>query len=90
MRIVDFLRVQTSNVFASNLSWMVCKRGTACTSIAASTHIHEEVPEEYQKCMVGMKSNFKQTLEIAETASHPKIKLQARVLLMSVTSISWI
>jgi hypothetical protein len=27
-------------------------------------HIHETVPEEYQKCMVGMKRNLKQTLEI--------------------------
>jgi transposase len=25
-------------------------------------HIHEIVPEEYQKCMVGMKSNLKETL----------------------------
>lgn len=30
-------------------------------------HIHETVPEEYQKCMVGMKSNLKETLQIAET-----------------------
>ena len=29
-------------------------------------HIHETVPEEYQKCMVGMKRNLKQTLEIAD------------------------
>jgi transposase len=29
-------------------------------------HIHETFPEEYQKCMVGMKRNLKQTLEIAE------------------------
>jgi hypothetical protein len=26
-------------------------------------HIHEVVPEEYQKCMVGIKRNLKQTLE---------------------------
>jgi IS30 family transposase len=26
-------------------------------------HIHEVVPEEYQKCMVGMKRNPKQTLD---------------------------
>src|SRR5918993_774561 len=44
------------------------------------THIHEVVPEEYQKCMVGMKQNLKQTLEIAETASDPKTKLQARAI----------
>lgn len=43
-------------------------------------HIHETVPEEYQKCMVGMKRNLKQTLEIAETASDPKTKLQARAI----------
>ena len=29
-------------------------------------HIHETVPEEYQKCMIGMKRNLKQTLEIAD------------------------
>ena len=44
------------------------------------THIHEVVPEEYQKCMVGMKRNLKQTLEIAETAADPKVKLQARAI----------
>jgi hypothetical protein len=43
-------------------------------------HIHEVVPEEYQKCMVGMKRNLKQTLEIAETAADPKTKLQARAI----------
>ena len=41
-------------------------------------HIHEVVPEEYQKCMVGMKRNLKHILEIGETASDPKIKLEAR------------
>jgi hypothetical protein len=43
-------------------------------------HIHEVVPEEYQKCMVGMKRNLKQTLEIAETAADPRVKLQARAI----------
>jgi transposase len=43
-------------------------------------HIHETVPEEYQRCMVGMKRNLKQTLEIAETTADPKTKLQARAL----------
>ena len=43
-------------------------------------HIRQTVPEEYQKCMVGMKRNLKQTLEIAETASDPKTKLQARAI----------
>ena len=41
-------------------------------------HIHEVVPEEYQKCMVGMKRNLKQVLETAESSSDPKIKLEAR------------
>jgi hypothetical protein len=41
-------------------------------------HIHEVVPEEYQKCMVGMKRNLKQVLEIAEGSSDPKLKLEAR------------
>jgi hypothetical protein len=36
-------------------------------------HIHQTVPEEYQKCMIGMKRNLKQTLEIAETAVDPKV-----------------
>ena len=43
-------------------------------------HIHETVPEEYQKCMTGMKRNLRQTLEIAETAADPKTKLQARAI----------
>ena len=40
-------------------------------------HIHEVVPEEYQKCMVGMKRTLKQVIEIGETASDPKTKLEA-------------
>jgi hypothetical protein len=40
-------------------------------------HIHEAVPEYYQKCLWGMKRVLKQTLEIAETSSDPKIKLEA-------------
>ena len=43
-------------------------------------HIHERVPEEYQNCMTGMKINLKQTLEIAETTSDPRTKLQARAI----------
>jgi predicted transcriptional regulator len=43
-------------------------------------HIHQTVPEEYQKCMVGMKRNLQQTLEIAETTADPKTKLQARAI----------
>jgi hypothetical protein len=30
--------------------------------------------------MTGMKQNLKQTLEIAETAADPKVKLQARAI----------
>ena len=43
-------------------------------------HIHETVPEEYQKCMVGMKQNLKHVLEIGEAATDPKVKLQARAI----------
>ena len=43
-------------------------------------HIHEVVPMEYQKCMAGMKSNLKETLEIANTVTDPRIKLQARAI----------
>jgi hypothetical protein len=40
-------------------------------------HIHEVVPEEYQKCMFGMKRNLRQTLKIRDSASDPTVKLQA-------------
>ena len=43
-------------------------------------HIHEAIPMEYQKCMVGMKSNLKETLEIANTVTDPRVKLQARAI----------
>lgn len=43
-------------------------------------HIHDRIPEEYQNCMTGMKRNLKKTLEIAETTSGPKTKLQARAI----------
>jgi DNA-binding transcriptional regulator LsrR (DeoR family) len=43
-------------------------------------HIHKTLPEEYMKCMVGMKRNLKQTLEIAENTADPKVKLQARAI----------
>jgi hypothetical protein len=36
-------------------------------------HIQEVVPEEYQKCMVGMKQNLKHVLEIGQAATDPKI-----------------
>ena len=43
-------------------------------------HIHDRIPEEYQNCMTGMKRNLKQTLEIAESTSNPRTKLQARAI----------
>jgi IS30 family transposase len=43
-------------------------------------HIHEIVPEEYQKCMTGMKNNLKETLVIAAASADPRIKLQARAI----------
>jgi orotate phosphoribosyltransferase-like protein len=43
-------------------------------------HIHETIPEEYQKCMTGMKRNLKEILEIAQATSDPKTKLQARAI----------
>jgi hypothetical protein len=47
-------------------------------------HIHETVPEEYQKCMTGMVRNLKQTLKIAETVANPKIKLQAHAIVTDI------
>ena len=43
-------------------------------------HIQNRIPEEFQKCMTGMKRNLKQTLEIAEATSDPRTKLQARAI----------
>jgi transcriptional regulator len=43
-------------------------------------HIHETVPEEFQKSMAGMKSNLKETLEIANSVTDPRVKLQARAI----------
>ena len=43
-------------------------------------HIHEVVPMEYEKCMAGMKTNLKETLEIANTVTDPRVKLQARAI----------
>jgi hypothetical protein len=40
-------------------------------------HIHEVVPEYYQKCLWGMKRILKQTLEIGDASADPKIKLEA-------------
>jgi hypothetical protein len=47
-------------------------------------HIHETVPEEFMKCMTGMKRTLKQTLEIAESAADPKIKLQAHAIAIDI------
>jgi hypothetical protein len=41
-------------------------------------HIHQTVPEEYQKGMVGLRQNLKHVLEIAVTSSDPRVKLEAR------------
>jgi len=41
-------------------------------------HIHEVIPEEYQKCMTGMKQTLKQVIEIGNTVSDPKVKLEAK------------
>ena len=63
--------------------------GTVCNDLRSlrqqaqdnlQKHIHEVVPEEYQKCMAGMKSNLKETLEIANTVTDPRVKLQARAI----------
>ena len=52
-------------------------------------HIHEVVPEYYQKCLWGMKRVLKQTLEIAETSSDPKIKLEAMKIANDSYRILW-
>jgi hypothetical protein len=41
-------------------------------------HIHDVIPYEYEKAMAGMKMNLKHILEIAESVSDPRTKLQAR------------
>jgi hypothetical protein len=41
-------------------------------------HIHETVPAEYQKCMCTMKDNLKHVLEIGESVTDPRVKLEAR------------
>ena len=40
-------------------------------------HLDEVVPEEYQRCMTGMKLNLKQALTIGKEATDPKVKLEA-------------
>ena len=41
-------------------------------------HIHEIIPFEYQMAMSGLKDNLRETIQIADTTSDPRIKLQAR------------
>jgi hypothetical protein len=52
-------------------------------------HIHEIVPEEYQKGMTGLRQNLKHVLEIAETSEDPKIKLEARRIVNDAIVILW-
>jgi hypothetical protein len=40
-------------------------------------HIHESLLEEYEKTMLGTKRNLRHALEIRESVSDPKIKLEA-------------
>lgn len=47
-------------------------------------HIHETVPEEYQRCMIGMKRTLKQILEISESAADPRTKLQAHAIAIDI------
>jgi predicted transcriptional regulator len=52
-------------------------------------HIHDKIPDEYQNCTTGMKRNLKQTLEIAETTSDPRTKLQARAIANDCYKYKW-
>ena len=47
-------------------------------------HIHEVVPMEFERCMLGMKLSLKQILEIAKSAADPKTKLQAHAIAIDV------
>ena len=40
-------------------------------------HIHESLPDEYEKAMLGTKRNLRHALEIRESVLDPKIKLEA-------------
>jgi FKBP-type peptidyl-prolyl cis-trans isomerase (trigger factor) len=44
-------------------------------------HISETIPELYQRCMTGMQRNLKQTVEICESSSDLRIKLEARKII---------
>ena len=41
-------------------------------------HIHETIPEEYQKGKIGLRQNLRHVLEVAETSPDPRVKLEAR------------
>jgi hypothetical protein len=41
-------------------------------------HIHEIVPEYFQKCLWGMRRNLKETIEIANASADPRLKMDAR------------
>jgi hypothetical protein len=62
-------------------------KGTVCSDLAylrqqaqenLRKHIHEVVPMEYQRGMIGLRYNLKHILEIADSSSDPRIKLEAR------------
>lgn len=41
-------------------------------------HIHDIVPEYFQKCLWGMRRNLKETIEIANASQDPRLKMEAR------------
>ena len=41
-------------------------------------HIHQTIPEEFQKGMVGLRQNLKHVLEIAETIFRPQGKTRSK------------
>jgi hypothetical protein len=51
--------------------------------------IPDVIPEEYQKCMIGIKQNLRYALEIAEAAADPKPSYKLELLQMIVIVISW-
>jgi hypothetical protein len=40
-------------------------------------HIHQVIPDMYQRGITGMQQNLKRALEIGETSSDPKVKLES-------------
>jgi len=43
-------------------------------------HIHDVIPMELERCMFGIKGNLKHVLEIADSVTDPRTKLQARAI----------